>query len=249
MVAARCYTWDDSRFIEMVLVDCDQPDSLIAFLAAELDPDYRYVNASTDSTGSVMTDGTPLHNSILGGISEFVAYVLAKYEHSCQHPFVHCFKAASPTHHATFPMVDVGGFMPGQSPDDDKLWMQEIKTTREDEQYFGDVLKDYEGLYSKSRLADKAEEIKFQLRHAGQHDMLPRINACLGTCPADSPKVSLMPTGVSSDSKPSQAFVAKLQSLVATLRKAGWPQVKGMYIRVSDIDTTYKRFARGEGLS
>jgi hypothetical protein len=245
---SQAYTWDDTTFPDVIVVNCGHADALIVFLATELATDYPYVTGATDSTCTVMTDGAPLHNSLLGNISEFVAYVLAKHELPCNHPFIHCFKAASPTHIATFPMVDVGGFLPGESPDADILWMQEIKTTRTNEQYFAEVLPDYEGLFSSSRLAAKAEEIKFQLRHAGQTEMLGRINACLGTCPADSANVRLYPTGVSSDSRPTATFVSKLRSLVASLKKLGWPNVIGMYIRVTDIDLTYRRFARGEGL-
>jgi len=246
VAVSRCYECDTS-VPEVTAFSCNDPDALIALMSSHLGAGFRFVTAATDQTGTVMTDETPIHNGLLGGISEYMSYVLAVNEQVAQFPFIHCFKAANPVIVVTFPLVDIGIFLVGATDAADKLCIQEVKATRENEQYFGEVLDDFETLYSKSRLSSKAEELKFQLRHAGHDALIPRLNACLGTCPADSSKIKLIPTGVSGTSTTTQACTNKLSNIVAALKNKGWQFTEAIYVRVHNIDVTYKRFARGEG--
>lgn len=187
-----------------------------------------------------------MDNNLLGGLSEYAIYCLRLDREKWTPPFIHSFKAKDPFGSANYPLVDVSIFAAGNSAAEDLLHVQEIKATRADPGYFRESERDIDGLYGKSRLASTIEHMKFDLTMTSKHGFIPRINDCLGTCPQDSMKILIVPTGVSGDSADTTDCVETLKRIVGRLRKAGWPHVRGMYLNVPEIDTLWVAFATGQ---
>jgi hypothetical protein len=88
-------------------------------------------------------------------------------------------------------------FFVRNDPSDDRLCLQEIKTTRDNPPYLKETASDFAALYPKSRSFSTAEHLKADLAHAGKDHLIPRLNDCLATCEADSTRIEVLPTGIS----------------------------------------------------
>jgi hypothetical protein len=188
-------------------------------------------------------------DNLLGSISEFAVYVIRCTNDLICHPFIHCFRAPDPLGSANFPLVDISFFRPKKNPTKDRLHMQEVKATRSDPGYFRACEADFDGLYATGRLASTAERLKWDFQHSGKERYVSRINDCLGTCPKDSGKVRIIPTGVSGDGVDKNRCVRGIKRIVRNLRERGWPSVVGMYLRVPSIEERFRDFACGKGRS
>ncbi len=244
---ANCYKWDSKASSAAVLVDITNSDDFIAMLSEHLLAGYKYRTTAEVKATIKSGSGALIGDGLLGSISEFAVYVIRCVHDAFSHPFIHCFRAPDPLGSANFPLVDISIFRPKKDSTKDRLHMQEVKATRDNPQYFGACEGDFAGLYATSRLASTAEHLKWDLQHAKKKKLIPRVNDCLGTCPKDSSKVNLIPTGVSGDAADNAKCVKKIESIVENLKEDGWPSAHGMYLRVPSIEENYKAFACGKG--
>lgn len=222
-------------------------DAFIEMLSEKLLPGYHYLTAKEINAAVRDGSGHQISDNLLGSISEFAVYVIRSSEDNINHPYIHCFRAPDPLGAANFPLVDISFFRPKKKRANDRLHIQEVKATRDNPQYFGACEGDFEGLYGKSRLVSTAEHLKWDLQHAKKNNLVQRVNDCLGTCPGDSIKICLIPTGVSGEDAKERKCIQKIETIVAKLKGNGWLSVRGMYLRVPEIEDTYKAFACGEG--
>jgi hypothetical protein len=228
-------------------VEVTDSATFVAMLSEKLLAGYKY-RTSAEVAATVKAGSSNLiGDNLLGSISEFAVYVIRCVQGAISYPFIHCFRAPDPLGSANFPLVDISFFRPKRDSTKDRLYMQEVKASRDNPQYFGACEDDFHGLYATSRLASTVEHLKWDLQHAKKKRMVSRVNDCLGTCPADSVKVRLVPTGVSGDAAEKSKCVRKIEAVVSNLRTEGWPSVRGMYLRVPAIEKTYRAFACGEG--
>jgi len=242
-----CYEWDEQSHTDVVFVTITRQKAFVRTVTRYLSEGYQFLTKEEAARGVPNKEYSQISNTLLGSISEFAIYIVRRLQEDWDVPFIGCFRAADPLGKANFPLVDIRIFQVARNPKNDLLCLQEIKTTRDNPKYFSTVLSDYAGLYERSRLTSTAEHLKFDLQHAGKSQLVRRVNDCIGTCPGDSTKVRLTPTGVSCDRCDSCQCIAVLQDIVASLRADGWSDVNSMYARVPNIEQTYLSFALGEG--
>ncbi len=240
---------DASSSETAIIVDVTDGPSFVALLRRHLHATYQYRTGAQVATTVPTGKSYLIGDGLLGSISEFCVYVIRREQDALSHPFIHCFRAADPLGSGNFPLVDISSFHPEMEPARDRLYLQEVKATRESPAYFGRCEDDFEELFAKGRLASTAEHLKWNLQRFGYDRYVPRVNDCLGTCPEDSTKVMLVPTGVSGDGPKKDACVRRIETIVGNLKGKGWSSVSGMYLRVPAIEQTFMDFACGRGCS
>jgi len=134
---------------------------------------------------------------LLGGVGEFSVYVIDMDSDGVAPPRISCLRARTPLGDHQYPNIDIKLLDAGDNPASDRLRLQEVKTTRADPGLFSSLLNDLRDIYETSRINESVEELKFDCHIAGRHDLIQRINDCVGTNPADSHAIELVPTGVS----------------------------------------------------
>lgn len=242
------YNWDATSSATAIFVNVTDTSQFVTFLSTKLHPTYEYHTPAKVAATVKRGSGNQLGDGLLGSISEFSVYVICCDQHGYKHPFIRCFRAPDPLGSANFPLVDISIFRPKKNPAKDRLHLQEVKATRENPDYFAACEDDFGRLYERGRLASTAEQIKWDLQMSKRGRYVTRVNDCLGTCPKDSEKLHLIPTGVSGGAADKDDCVRRVETIVANLQSAGWPSVHGMYLRVPNIERTYKAFACGKGL-
>lgn len=241
------YHWDADQYDSVTCVRVTDTGEFVRLLNSHLLEGCRFLTDEQCAEGIPAKQSATINSTLLGSVSEFAVYVVSQREFDIQYPFIGCFREADPFGKGNFPLADVRMFHVRRNPDDDRFCLQEIKTTRENLQYFKATLQDFAALYPKSRIFSTAEHAKADLAHCGKQSLIPRLNDCLGTCEADSVKIELLSTGVADDECDVNDSVVVLQEIVQALKDEGWPNVAAIFVSVPDIEGTYRSFAVGEG--
>lgn len=241
------YEWDVDEYESVTCVRVTDTGEFVRLLNSHLLEGCRFLTDEQCAEGVPANQSATINSTLLGSVSEFAVYVVSQREFAIQYPFIGCFRGADPFGKGNFPLVDVRLFHIGPNPDDDRFRIIEIKTTRDNPSYFRATLDDFRALYPKSRIFSTAEHLKADLMNSGNQSLIPRLNDCLGTCESDSFKIELLPAGVAGDGCDENDCVVVLQEIVQALKDEGWPNVAAMFVRVPDIEGTYKSFAVGEG--
>lgn len=237
------YDLDSTTYSLVHCARVNDDDAFVKLLFSHLNEGCRFLTKKQAS--AARNQPGIINNALLGSISEFGFYILCGEIHRIKSPFIGSFRAADPFGKGNYPLVDVRMFLPKKDPADDRLCLVEIKATRDNPPYLKDSLHDFSGLYGKSRIYSTAEHLKADLKHAKRRHYVQRVNDCLGTCEADSPKISLYPAGACGAIE--RQCVDALSNVVQTLLKSGWRNVRGYFLLIPDMEATYLRFATGEG--
>jgi hypothetical protein len=194
----------------------------------------------------------PLTNQIKGNLGEAIAFCIG-HDHdfagmrSKGANFTQCTGAISR------PDVDIVWIRFAEHPQDDHVWLQEVKTTGAPTLALADgLISDYDKLFQtdvRLTLNTRLTSIAVEYRHlANEPDKADRLLAISDSSvsPAASPQVSLVPTIIHECSP--RAATTKLLAIRTTLIGRGWEaqKIAAWSVRLGQLDARLGRLSKGQ---
>lgn len=198
------------------------------------------------SSPNYPTVWAPSNIRLVGNIGESVAFCCSRLAWD---PLPRCFSAnlGKPLSNMSRSGIDLLWIGFGQSPDDDFVIHQEVKTTFANNlSYAASLLNDYEKSFGRDQnltLNTHLQGVKVDLEFTHKQPQLSaRVNALMSDSAKRATRLSIVPTLVH-DAATNDDPVAKLSGIEAQLKVLGWSQIETWSIAFTGISTHFKAIA------
>ena len=229
--------------------------AVTGWLAWEGDPDDDAAHQTilgwlqSAVTAGFLGAGDPLPNPVKGNLGEFIAYRIGKTYFFTDSTIEATANAFDPLSAISRPDLDIVWLHFGDTPIDDWVAVQEVKTTGEASLGLADsLLADYDKLFGENlrlTLQTRLGSLKNKLDQQGHSGLSPRITALGGPAPDRARGIRLVPTLLHDIAQDSSAkMVAIRQALIGR----GWSAdtVECWSVGLGSIDLRLTRLARGQ---
>ena len=194
-------------------------------------------------------DETP-SNSIRGNLGEFIAYHVGRHHAHPQCVEAHAANAWDPLSRISRPDIDIVWANFGESPDDDWVALQEVKTTVTNSLSIADnLIEDYDKLFGEDprlTLRTRLGGLKNRLDQQGRSDLAPRLSEIGGPpIPGQARGVRLIPTVIHDGALDSSTKMAAVRQ--ALIGKGWLPRVIRCWsVQMDNINQRLTRLSRGQ---